>query len=391
MHRFERHSVQVSCRVGTLGIALFLVLASAPALAQSDWAENRGNCETVLVDSQDYDVSEIRTCVQRWESYGSADDISRSQAEGFARGLSRLYYEGGPRDRSLAQGALSRLGLSLLDEGGDFMPDPEMEAFLNRDQSPIYVESVSSRAERRSREHNRDGMREYERGDYRAAAAEFRDALEDNPFNRRAKYNLACQYALLGQYDDSLRELDELGRWDSGDAQEQLSHARTDEDFLSMRGDVRFRLITGFANIQLLNGAGDAGLEKVAEIHAAITEAGYSISSYGYDKNSRSRPVVWFRRGYEDLTETVAQIIDAPDTATRNLGWTSEYDVIVVWGALGGAEVPMPEIQGLLRIEGGDPEQAVHEVVEYMEEVPEMVEDPGGAVEGAAEEWVPSF
>jgi tetratricopeptide (TPR) repeat protein len=390
MYSLERHSVSQWRRLGSLGVAFLLLSVSVPALAQADWESNRGNCNDVLSSPENYEIEEIRTCAQRWESYGSTDAISSAEARQFARGFSRLYYEGSRRDQSLSEGALSRLGLAVLPRG-DFLPDPALQEFLNRDQSPIRVEEASSRAHRRAQDHNRDGMREYERGNYRAAAEEFRDALDDEPFHIRAKYNLACQYALLGQVDDSVETLDELNRWESGDAREQVTHARNDEDLIELRSDIRFRLITGYANIQLLNGAGDDGLEKVAEIHAALVESGYDIASYGFDQFSRARPIIWHRRGYEELAENVSAIIDSPDVGTRLINFDSEYDLIAVWGAMGGAEIPRPYVQGLVRVDGGDPEEYLEDVMTGAEDAAGAAEDPAGAAQEAAEEWVPSF
>lgn len=361
---------------------------AGPATAQPAWETNRGECDTILSTPQHYDLDEVRTCIQRWESYGEAEAISRAEAEAYARGMSRLFYQGNRRDQSLAESALQRLGLSVLPRG-DFVPDERLEAFLNRDRSPIRGESVSARATRRAREHNTRGMRDYNRGRYDDAAGEFESALQDDPFYVLSKYNLACQLALLGDAEGALLHLDELSRWDVPEAQEQLTHARSDEDFVSLREDVRFRLITGYARIQVLNGSGDAGVSRTTEIRDALAAQGLDVVSFGHDRHLRSRPAVWYQRGYDQVADRVEAVLASESTRTQLMDWSSDYDVIVLWGDSGDDDAPLarPLVQGLLRIEGGDPEEAMEDTEETAEDALEIIEDP----EGAAEEWQPDF
>jgi tetratricopeptide (TPR) repeat protein len=368
-----------------VGLVLWGV-GPARAQDQSLWERNKGNCDAVLSTPQVHDLQTVRECAQRWESYGHPDAITRSEAQAYSRGLSRLHYQGTERDRSLADSALARLGLSVLPRG-DFLPDERLETFLRRNQAPIRLVEADSRDARRARDLNSDGMREYNRGNYEAAARNFRQALEVDPFHLLAKYNLVCQLALLGETDEALRHLDELYRWDSAAADAQASHALTDADLTSLRNDVRFRLITGTARVQVLNGAGQPGVRRATAIRDALTGAGYDVASFGFDRYTRARPAVWHARGFEDAAAQVAGLV-GDGAQVRSIDWPTDYDLVVVWGVAGEAgQLPGPLVQGYISIESGDPEEAVEETEDALIEAHEIIQDP----EGAAQEWQPPF
>jgi tetratricopeptide (TPR) repeat protein len=365
-----------------------LLLLAAPATAQDRalWEQNKGNCDSILSAPQMHELTVVRECAQRWESYGHPDAISRTEAQGYARGFSRLHYQGTDRDRSLAESALSRLGLTVLPRG-DFLPDERLEGFLRRNTSPIRVLETDARSTRTARERNSDGMREYNRGNYEAAARQFRQALEADPFYILAKYNLVCQLALLGDRDEAFRHLDELSRWDSAAAREQTTHALTDADLTSLRDDIRFRLIMGTARVQVLNGAGQPGVARATEIRNALRGQGYDVASFGHDRHSRARPTVWYSRGFEQVASEAATVV-GEGVQSRPIDWATDFDVVVVWGTTSQpGQLPRPLVQGYLSLESGDPEQAVEDTEDTLLDVRDTVEDP----EGAAQEWQPPF
>ncbi|MBN1945074.1 MAG: tetratricopeptide repeat protein [Bradymonadales bacterium] len=365
-----------------LVLAVFGVLAMVPALAgaQPAWDANRGNCEEVLVHPETFRLDQVRRCAQLWEAYREVGELTQSQVQQVARGFSRLFYEGDAADRAMAQTALNRMNTSVL-ERGDFLPRGSTSASA-ASRSPIRVGESSRSARRRAETFNRDGMRDYERGRYRDAARNFERALEADPWYPRAKYNLACQLALLGETAESLRHLDELSRWDTDEAHQQASRALVDEDFISLRDNPQFRDITGYTRVQLLNGADEAGLERTEEIHTALVDARMDVASYGYDRTARYRPIVWYRPGYERKAEQIRELLADPATGIRMINWDTQYDLIVVWGQsdeAAGAVSP-PVVQGTF--DGTILETGA-------EETAEEVQDSVDAARGFVEEWMP--
>ena len=81
-----------------------------------------------------------------------------------------------------------------------------------------------------------DFFEPYNAKDYAGALAVARGVLHKYPGNGLALYNIACMEALLGKPDDAL---DHLGK--ALDAGPRLrENARTDDDFVSLRGNKRF-------------------------------------------------------------------------------------------------------------------------------------------------------
>lgn len=356
-----------------VGFSLVLCVASQ-ASAQAEWEANRGNCEDVLASPQNFDLDEIRSCARTWETYRNPSTLGSSEAQTFARGFSRLYYEGTASDQRLAETALRRMGTSVLPRG-DFLPTGTSvsRTTVTRDTTPIHVGRSSSRARRRAGSHNSDGMDAYNRGDYSEAASYFERALEQDPWHVLAKYNLACQYSLLNRASDAVRHLDELSRWDIPESSERMARARVDEDFIPIRDDARFRDITGYTRAQLLNGAGAAGLGPVDGIRSQMMDADIDVASYGYERHIRLRPVIYYRDGYESTAHGLNRMLALPNTDVRVLTWQTDYDLVVVYGSMEAAAsnpMPMPVVQGTWdgTILGGDTEEAQEEAAEAAED-----------------------
>jgi tetratricopeptide (TPR) repeat protein len=77
----------------------------------------------------------------------------------------------------------------------------------------------------------------YEAKDYEAALRVTEQVLDEYPGNGLAYFNIACMESLLGRKEDALAHLrDALDA-----APELVENARTDDDFASIRDDVRFK------------------------------------------------------------------------------------------------------------------------------------------------------
>ena len=281
----------------------------------------------------------------------------------------------------MATSALRRLGVDLL-ERGDFLPSGSAQPFepVRQNTRPIEVGRSSRRAQRRAQGHNADGMEAYNDGDYASAARYFERAIDSDPWHVLAKYNLACQYSLLGRVDDAVFHLGELSRWDIPESDERMARARVDEDFIPIRDDARFRTITGYTRAQVLNGAGSAGLGAVEAIRGQLEEADVDVASYGHDRHIRLRPLIYFRGGFEDRANRLDRLLTLENVDLRQITWPSEFDIIVVFGGMEAADanpVPRPVVQGTWdgTIITADAEEEGEEAVETVEEAVETVEE----------------
>ena len=91
-------------------------------------------------------------------------------------------------------------------------------------------------------EWNARAMQPYNRGDYEAALAGFREAHELFPSDPTALYNMACMEALLGRRDDAIVHL--RAALELGAQPDPLA----DDDFASLRDDSEFVAIAREAN-----------------------------------------------------------------------------------------------------------------------------------------------
>lgn len=396
MHQTRRSLRAALVAAGALGV----LLTAGNALAQPDWEAQRGDCEEILSEPQDFALPQVRRCAQLWESYRDVQGLSQAERERFARGFSRLHYQGAPADQSLARSALSRMGMSVLPEG-DFLGQstpatpaqaaPQRAVVLRRDTSPIHVGESSRRNRDRANDQNADGLDDYNDGNYRRAVEHFERALEHDPWHVLAKYNLACNLALLGDHEEALRHLDELSRWDISASSERMARARVDEDFVSLRDDPMFAAITGYARVQLLNGAGRNGVRVVEDLKDTIEAQGYIVESFGYDRHDRVRPSIYYRPGFGEQANNIARAIDSDDVRLVETSGI-DFHVVVTYGTVELAvaqSLPRPLVQGTWdgTILSGDAEETGEDAVQAGEDAVEAIEDP----EGAAQEWMPGM
>jgi hypothetical protein len=99
----------------------------------------------------------------------------------------------------------------------------------------------------------------------------------------------------------------------------------------------------------LLNGAAEPGLYHVGRIRKDLLARNFFVAQYGYDRWTRKRPLVYYRKGYEGQARFVKDIVANPRTAVAEITWSSPFDLIIVWGDpdVASAEgVSGPVVQG---------------------------------------------
>jgi tetratricopeptide (TPR) repeat protein len=339
-------------RIQAVIVAAVVLGLAAPAFADNvQWNRNKGDCEYVLKAPDRYPLGSVLECTQLWEQYRDVSSMSPDERSLFARGFSWLFIYGDQQQKAVAQGALSRIGKpkplvfdtqrGWVDPNLAVLTDPLNDATAGnvpqpgRELRPLprrEVKAPSKKAARKAKKSNSKGFKAYKKRRYSEAAEHFRDALRADPFYVKAKYNLACNLALLGDSDGSLQALLELQSWDSGAAQGSFNKARGDRDFERLHADQRFRRLVGLVRIQLLNGADEPGLFHVGRIRNDLLARNYYIAQYGYDRYTRKRPLVYYREGYEPQARLAKDIVANPRTAVIKINWNSPFDVIIVWG-----------------------------------------------------------
>jgi tetratricopeptide (TPR) repeat protein len=122
-----------------------------------------------------------------------------------------------------------------------FVADPEAKRAAVAKGDGTLVVAVGGRPGEAFRITPSEAMRDffdpYNAKDYEGALAIARGVLHEYPGNGLALYNIACMEALLGRSDDALGHLKEAIET----APRLTEYAKTDEDFVSLRDDERFK------------------------------------------------------------------------------------------------------------------------------------------------------
>jgi thioredoxin-like negative regulator of GroEL len=98
---------------------------------------------------------------------------------------------------------------------------------------------VSKEAAKKSRSLNVQALALHRAKKHTEAAALFVEALQANPGNILARYNLTCTYNLGGMRSEALTTLWQLNREDCRACAAQVLDAPNDEDWASALGRVR--------------------------------------------------------------------------------------------------------------------------------------------------------
>jgi tetratricopeptide (TPR) repeat protein len=325
--------------------AFLLALLALPGVSSADdlqWNRQKGDCEYVLKAPDRYPLDSVQECTIRWEQYKDVSILSPDERSLFARGFSWLFVYGDGNQKTLAQGALGRVGKNkplCLVEGtwrdpniGQSCTDAAQETVEVRQLPTVTPRKPSKGAEAKAKKLNGQGFKAYKKGRYAEAVQSFQDALGQDPFYVKAKYNLACNLSLLGDADGAVQQLLELQSWDSPEARAHFQQARSDRDFERLHNDNRFRRMVGLVRVQLLNGAGEAGLYHVGQLHKKLTGRNFYIAQYGFDRHIRKRPLVYYRKGYEAQAAQVKEMVANVRTASIEIKFDTPFDLIVVWG-----------------------------------------------------------
>lgn len=118
-------------------------------------------------------------------------------------------------------------------------PSAKIGRFLQR-----WPSSVASPPKSQAQILNERGLAARRAGQHLRAAKAYQEALELDPLHVWARYNLACELAVLGEYDSALAQLEALARLTSQEARDALRAARKDTDFSKIRDNPRFLRVT---------------------------------------------------------------------------------------------------------------------------------------------------
>ncbi|MDX9722037.1 MAG: hypothetical protein RBU37_14925 [Myxococcota bacterium] len=185
-----------------------------------------------------------------------------------------------------------------------------------------------------------------EAGAYDAAAILYEEALSQG---EAVGIELASVYARLGEQERAIAVLESMQ--ETSDGQLQLNSAARDERLESLRALPRFRELTGFFSLRLINAAGEAALLNCHRIATELTNKGYPhVDLVPTMQPLRLRPSIELKPQFRDRLVELEQVLETPGIEVSELDESSPDDIIVYWGqadalALYGQQLSSPSVE----------------------------------------------
>lgn len=317
------------------GVALFATSASA------NWSKFGGDCDkTAFATPDTVSVPDLSKCVRLWEAYQDISKVSGDYRDRAIAAMKRLYVQGNDRDASVARGALQRLRVTDLPErsAAATAAKPEARKPAKPKRQRFEAPEPSKSQIRRAESAFKRGFKAYRKDDHGKALTAYLQMVEYAPGYAKGHYNVACIYALQGNEDKMLEylfNLSDLGAAGDDKAKEMLKMTLTDTDFDGMRDKSdRYKTLTGYARIKVLNAMGEMGEDNVDNLTASLKKLGYSPDGPDGSGNPRKHPIIWYGEHASGAAYIVKELLNHPNTQV--VLFTPEqlkgYDVVVVWG-----------------------------------------------------------
>lgn len=326
-----------------------LALAATATTARADrWAQQKGDCEDAMRSWRTQSVDHLRDCMMNWEMYRDVTKVDEDQRNIAREAFEKVYQEGSERDAVMALSALKRLGLKprrLREEkvAQPRVPDrveaPVVETVADAplapepDVAPPPTAAAARAPDRRSAKNSYNRGRQYmAAGQFPEALSEFLIAADSDPTFAPPMYMAARCYMKLNKPRAAVRALQQMKAINSDNARQLVRRASQDDSFGPVRNMPEFKDLTGTAVVQILNGAGNQGLDKVMSFAKRLKDAGQPVAAVANDRNPRTSTYVYTKPGYEQQGEIIRRQLQLGMVHKRTIDWPSEYDVILAYG-----------------------------------------------------------
>ena len=326
---------------GTL-ILLSVLLWAGTANADR-WDQHKGDCDRVMKTWRTQTIGQLKNCAMIWEMYRNVKKISDADRTLAREVFEKIYQNGDRRAAQMAKSGLKRLGylprkLRRGDGSTKDAPAPHQVAVHEgfeepppppppEDDDPIQPQ-VDPRAAKRA---YKRGRVSFKRGEFQKALSDFLIAADGDPTDARPQYMLAMSYMKLQQPKNAIRSLITMKAINSELAHQLLQEAASERTFRQISGSAAFKDLTGLANVQILNGAGKAGLENIKNYKVELEKQGLPVT-LGIDRNERTSNFIYTKPGFERQGEDIRRQLRLGLVHKRSIDWPSEYDVILVHG-----------------------------------------------------------
>lgn len=316
------------------GAAAFLLLVlpatAAPPEPVEGWRGVRAQCLAVLGTPGDADPERLATCADLFAADAVLEGLTSADKAAVERGLRWLYQNGTDRAAQIARGGLVRLGIEVAIRA----PRGTAAASTEPAERPRYDPAEARSADRDEADKlAKDGIALLKKKKWQAGVDVLERALARNPRSEQVLYNLACGRANLpGGEAKALQHLQQLADLGSDASSAFLIKARSDADLEPIRETDRFKEITGYLRIQVVNTCGDAGDPGVDNVMKLLDKLGHRKPDKRVDDAGLAHPVLLFKPHAKAQVGFLAEQLGDPQTRLDPMPGDSKYDLILRWG-----------------------------------------------------------
>jgi len=332
--------LQATRRLAVVAAALLLglpavVSAAVTSSGDSKWKKSEHDCNKLFDKPAKAAAERLEACADRWSVHARLHLASATDKSLAKKALKYLYQHGSDRAAVIARGGLERLGIRVPVRA----PRGQAVAGSNAPDRPKrrrrYDPPEASRANKKAAEKlAKAGVKDLLKKRYRPGQHKLQKAVGKDPRSEFALYNLACAYALQKRGGAAVDELQKLADLATDQSLERLIRARRDGDFERIRDDSRFKKVTGYMRIQVINTIGEAGEPAIENIETMLNKLGHARPRVDDDDdNKRDAPQILFKPHAKPQVPLIAELLNHPRVRLDPLKGKSKYDMIIKWGA----------------------------------------------------------
>lgn len=334
-------------------MAVLAVSVLVPAAHADNWAPYKKACDkTAFKSPSDVDMGVLGRCVRLFDAHHGVEKLHSAYKSRVVAAMQRLYTEGTDLDAHMARLGLLRLGVqvpprprrdgptvaSSKPSGGQpaAKAAPKTKPRFSTCPGGAEPDQPDKKAVKKAKKLLKKGLKKYRKKDFEGALKIFRKMLRVAPGYHGSLYNVAAMDAMTGDPDGAYDMLECLRDIGSEDHLRKLKDARKDEDFFSLRDDDRFKRLTGYAKILLLDSLPEGrGEDNVDNLKGCIEKLDYPVFAVKVDNREKTEPHIWYRWTNKVQAFLFKKLIDHPRTQIQLMPPALEkrgYDVIISWG-----------------------------------------------------------
>ena len=312
----------------------FFALVALPAIAaQSRWQKVESRCMKAFKQPAKAAADKLESCADTWSVY-SRSRYNSSREKRIVRKALRFVYESGTdRAAGIARDGLFRLGVRL-GVRKERKSVAQASAVMQSTGRKRYNPPAASRSNKKACEKlAKAGIRDLKKSKFKQGTKKLAAAVKKDPRSAFALYNHACGLALLKRGESAIDELQKLADLGGDEHLERLIRARRDGDFAAIRNKKRFKAVTGYTKIKVINTIGKPGKKAVANIETMLSKLGHARPELDAGGDKRESPEIAFKPHAKAQVLLIADLLNHPRVRMKQMTGKSEFDLIIRWGA----------------------------------------------------------